>query len=669
MLRSIFFTIVLFASYPLGAVFAPTTLEQVPIDKLIENLNRKPNTESNTEKLNRLRNLARVHLMAYATGDRTGPLRRIDKNRDFVSFEEWLGGSHQSLKLGIIYPSRVNPEGLSIRKIHLQEGIKLYREALLLDDQNTITLLGLSWALLQDGKIPEAKVFLKKSIYESPSYNEAVTRLLDEGRSSLNIVRWLHLVRPVPNGSARLEITIEGKTVFKESILPYWVYWNVTHLARWHDVKGDKKILDDLALKYLRQPSHEILAKVLRELRFQFGEAPRVLSARIERHSGGDWKGIGFYRHLELIHDLHEGKENGEFRKKVERLLDPTATVFCPDEYGIFKLENQLISAADLCKSVREGAANNPCPGPRCDLLKQKSPKPDIGNLRFTIGLDDKGNVQIGAFSFTERPLSTYRPDVRPQIPKLVGKEIKTKISIGSAAETLKLLDPRTVGKLTVDNLPIGAISHGLGRTAVAEAAQYYLPLLDPNKDKSEIDSVHRRVGVEVSALRSLPITPLVVDLSGKANPSRFLKKYKSVAFDLTGNGEVERWHWIPPDAAWLIYKKTPDRSISGVNLFGNTTWWLFWNHGFQALSALDSDGDGFLSSGELENLRFWRDLNSNGTIESGELIDLRHLYVKRISVAHTRHYSGLLWNIRGIETEEGFLPVIDVVLKPAEGI
>jgi hypothetical protein len=52
-------------------------------------------------------------------------------------------------------------------------------------------------------------------------------------------------------------------------------------------------------------------------------------------------------------------------------------------------------------------------------------------------------------------------------------------------------------------------------------------------------------------------------------------------------------------------------------------TGWLFWSNGYEALRALDDNGDGELRGAELWKLAIWRGRNQNGVSEKGEVSPL----------------------------------------------
>jgi hypothetical protein len=163
----------------------------------------------------------------------------------------------------------------------------------------------------------------------------------------------------------------------------------------------------------------------------------------------------------------------------------------------------------------------------------------------------------------------------------------------------------------------------GLGKNFyTAEAARYLIPLLDPDRDRTEIADLQSRAAKLERLPR--PITPLVVPLTASASPREIVNLDNAVAFDADGSGLVRSWTWISRDAAWLV--RDPKRSgkiESALQLFGNVTFWLFWRNGFDALAALDDDRDGEIRDRELEGLALWRDANVDGVSGAGEVKSL----------------------------------------------
>jgi tetratricopeptide (TPR) repeat protein len=160
------------------------------------------------------------------------------------------------------------------------------------------------------------------------------------------------------------------------------------------------------------------------------------------------------------------------------------------------------------------------------------------------------------------------------------------------------------------------------GNYITVEASGYLKQLLDAEKDKDEIATIDERS--QELRRRRRPVTPIVVPLKNSLAASDIIDQKASVGFDLDGTQLDQRWMWIKPNAAWLVYDLHGRGQItSGLQLFGSVTFWCFWQHGYEPLAALDDDGDGRLAGQELAHLALWHDANSNGVSDAGEVRSL----------------------------------------------
>lgn len=152
-----------------------------------------------------------------------------------------------------------------------------------------------------------------------------------------------------------------------------------------------------------------------------------------------------------------------------------------------------------------------------------------------------------------------------------------------------------------------------------AESGKYLTPLLDADKDKEEIATLKKRA--EQLSRIPRPITPIALPLRDGMTPSEMLDTSARVRFDADGSGLAREWTWIHKDAGWLVHDPAKSGKItSALQMFGGVSFWCFWDHGYQALAALDDDSDGWLRGKELDGIAIWRDLNGNGVSESGEV-------------------------------------------------
>lgn len=209
----------------------------------------------------------------------------------------------------------------------------------------------------------------------------------------------------------------------------------------------------------------------------------------------------------------------------------------------------------------------------------------------------------------------------------------------------------------------------GLPSGSVAQEAGEAILRLQKGRRLSILERLEfERVEKEVEALKKLPrpITPIIFSLY-RPLPLSELTSSHSVVFDLDGDGSKERWQWVTPKAAFLVWNGEKTGQItSGLQFFGSVTWWMFWRNGYEALAALDDDGNGWLEGKELDGIFVWHDKNSNGISERDEVLSLERFGIVRISVKATHRESEVLFNPKGIYLLNGhFLPTYDWVSKP----
>ncbi len=206
-------------------------------------------------------------------------------------------------------------------------------------------------------------------------------------------------------------------------------------------------------------------------------------------------------------------------------------------------------------------------------------------------------------------------------------------------------------------------------RSVVAEAAGYLREHLDAEKDKQEIADLESKID-KISKIRR-PVTPIAIPLAGTEFGSVYDPNAR-VMFDADGSGRSLEWTWIRPQAGWLVYDNRREGKItSALQMFGGVTFWCFWENGYQALSALDDNQDGWLRGPELDALAVWQDANQNGISELGEVRPLVAFDISGIDCAcEPKSIDGsvIVCNPRGCQRRDGTtLPTYDVVLQRAE--
>jgi len=185
------------------------------------------------------------------------------------------------------------------------------------------------------------------------------------------------------------------------------------------------------------------------------------------------------------------------------------------------------------------------------------------------------------------------------------------------------------------------------------EIIGYLLRLLDPVKDAQEIAQLNKDKKMLSSMSRA--VTPIFVPLEANAEFNELVNYHAGVAFDLDGSGLKRKWAWLTPKAGWLAFD--PERTgcvESALQMFGNVTFWIFWPNGYEALSALDDNGDGVLTGDELRGLAIWNDRNCDGVSDPGEVTAVEELGIELISCGSQVDASGMHWNPAGVIMTNG---------------
>lgn len=207
------------------------------------------------------------------------------------------------------------------------------------------------------------------------------------------------------------------------------------------------------------------------------------------------------------------------------------------------------------------------------------------------------------------------------------------------------------------------AKDHFLHHIPTEEIANYLLPLLDRQRDAEEIAAIKNKVVV----LRKKPraVTPLLIPLTAQTNLHALIDAEANVLFDLDGSDLRRRWGWPTPLAGWLVFDPPGRGHIrSGLQLFGNVTFWIFWENGYQALATLDDNADGELRGSELRDLAIWQDLNQNGVSEPAEVRRVSSWGIAVLACKSQIHSSGIPFSPRGVIFDDGSArPTYDAVV------
>lgn len=187
------------------------------------------------------------------------------------------------------------------------------------------------------------------------------------------------------------------------------------------------------------------------------------------------------------------------------------------------------------------------------------------------------------------------------------------------------------------------------------EAGKAYLRLYEEHRIDPVDEDLADQINADVVAIDSKPqaITPIVFRVEGEAptHLDELLDPALEVNFDLDGDGTAERRPWVHPDTAILVWDPEREGNItSGKQLFGNMTFFMLFDDGYQALDSLDNNRDGHLAGDELAGLALWHDRNANGVSDEGEVTPIEATSVQSIAThqtgregIHPRNEAGLV--------------------------
>jgi len=124
---------------PLGARYIPPEIEQVPVSRVIRNLEQIAKAEPQNAQVRV--NLARAHAMAYVLKTETLPMDRRATARNGPAF----GADRPWVPFAGETSLNASPSAVAVAREHLAAAIRLYEDALRLTPDDPIARLGYGW--------------------------------------------------------------------------------------------------------------------------------------------------------------------------------------------------------------------------------------------------------------------------------------------------------------------------------------------------------------------------------------------------------------------------------------------------------------------------------------------------------------------------------------------
>lgn len=166
-----------------------------------------------------------------------------------------------------------------------------------------------------------------------------------------------------------------------------------------------------------------------------------------------------------------------------------------------------------------------------------------------------------------------------------------------------------------------------------------------------------------IDTIQKMPqvITPIIFPVRGGSfdtliNPSA------STTFDFTGFKDGKEFPWVTSQAGILVWDpENKGKITSGRQLFGSTTFWMFFDNGYSALASLDDDQNGWLEGRELKGIAVWIDQNENAISEPGEVKGVEIHGITRINTMMGDTFAGMPLQLNGIHLKSGdIIPTYD---------
>ena len=132
---------------------------------------------------------------------------------------------------------------------------------------------------------------------------------------------------------------------------------------------------------------------------------------------------------------------------------------------------------------------------------------------------------------------------------------------------------------------------------------------------------------------------PIVIDLDGDGVEIKPLSR-SSTTFDADSDGYKERSAWAGADDGLLVIDLNGDGQVTQSKEIAFSEWTAEQDTDLQALAKVfDSNGDGTFDSRDarFSEFRIWKDANSNGVVDAGEVMTLQEAGIAANDVNYRR--------------------------------
>ena len=296
-----------------------------------------------------------------------------------------------------------------------------------------------------------------------------------------------------------------------------------------------------------------------------------------------------------------------------------------------------------------------------------------IDTVVFSGNLSDYTTVKISSTQFTITDIRDGSPDgtdtiSRAEFIEFADQTVSTTIIPSVSADLLASSDKgiSSIDNITDDTTPIFRVTLSSSAIEGCKVAIYIDGTRTEAQVITQVDIDNGYVDVEMSEFTSVgsyevttsilnllglsgsktdsitlvidsTSTPLILDLDGDGVET--ISKEEGTLFDIDADGDKDKTGWVGADDGLLVRDINNDGIINDASeLFGEYTIKEDGSKakdGFDALSELDSNNDGVINQEDdaFDELQVWKDLNSDGITNDGELISLAEANIKEISL------------------------------------
>lgn len=290
----------------------------------------------------------------------------------------------------------------------------------------------------------------------------------------------------------------------------------------------------------------------------------------------------------------------------------------------------------------------------------------DVKNLSLSLDyywqashLAPQNSLYLFGYAWMLHQAAPYASSLQCKVAKLP----KTKTVSGFVAESLKLY--RMVYQTAkFKDLSENGSSMDLADSYLSREAGKLILSLGQKPGNGGVSAAEKQdIEATIEKINNRPkaITPIIFPVDGGGYDG-LINENANAKFDLSGFNDGTKWPWVTKKAGILCWDPENSGKItSGRQLFGTSTFWMFFKDGYAALASLDDDENGWLEGKEFKGISVWIDRNENAVSDQGEVIPASSYGITRINTQLGDTFNSMPVQLNGIHLKNGAnLPTYD---------